>query len=55
MNPMHRNRIWEMVFRSLTDKTKFQISKDNKEQKQIVDHDEIIKGFKESIQKSVSD
>lgn len=55
MNQMHRNRIWEMVFRSLTDKTKLHVPKNSDEPKPVVNPDEIIKVFKESVRKSLSD
>ena len=55
MNQMHRNRIWEMVFRSFTNKTKLHVPQNTDEPKPVVDPEEIIKVFKESVRKSVSD
>lgn len=55
MNQMHRNRIWEMIIRSLPDKTRCCIQKNDEQKKQVIDPEEIMKGFKESIRKSVSD
>ena len=52
MNQMHRNRIWEMIIRSLSDKSRSYILKDDEQKKQVIDPEEIMKGFKESIQKS---
>jgi hypothetical protein len=55
MNQMHRNRIWEMIIKSLSDKNRSYIPKDDEQKKQIIDPEEIMKGFKESIQKSTTD
>jgi hypothetical protein len=55
MNQMHRNRIWEMIIRSLSDKTRCYIQKDDEQKKQVINPEEIMKGFKESIRKSTTD
>jgi hypothetical protein len=55
MKQLHRNRIWEMVARGLANKTKLIIPKDKKQLTQVIDPDEIIKDFKESIQKAAAD
>lgn len=53
MNQLHRNRIWEMIFRGLAEKNDFHIVKDETKKNPVLDPDEIVRGFKDSIQKSV--
>jgi len=55
MNQLHRDRIWKMVIKGLADKTKLMNPEDNEHQTQVIDPDEIIKGFKESIQEIATD
>jgi hypothetical protein len=52
MNQWDRNRIWEMIFRGLAERNEFHIEKDEAKKNPIIDPDVIVRGFKNSIQKS---